>query len=275
MKKLSSLIISFIFLTTLCTAQVSKTSSSSLLGSGETFHLSWFTDGIVLGGATALVGTDVLCSKVLKLNRIDVPDEFNKGNITMLDQIFMNPYSKGLDYTATGLEFALLASPLCLITTDKSEWFTIGTMYVESMLWALGIKEFGKFAVNRARPYMYFDNPPQKYIDDYDWAASFPSGHTTYCFTAATFTTYVFSMYNPDSKYKWIVGTTCYTIAATVGGLRMASGNHFLSDVMTGALIGTVCGFVVPYVHTLYPKKQNDTFQISASPMNLNVCVKF
>ena len=37
----------------------------------------------------------------------------------------------------------------------------------------------------------------------------------------------------------------------------MASGNHFLTDVLVGAAIGTVCGFAVPYMHTLRMKNDN------------------
>jgi len=272
MKKSLSLIAGFLFLFSICTAQ--EADNSRLQANTDVFHLSWVTDGIILGGGAALVGTDLLCEKVLKINRIDVPEELNKDSLLNIDRVFMNPYSRSRDLAATGIECALFATPLFLIPTGSSQWLTIGTMYVETLMWAYGIKELGKICVNRARPYMYFDNPPQKYIDDYDWANSFPSGHTAFSFAAASFTSYVFGKYYPDSKWKWLVTTGCYTLATSVGCLRMLSGNHFFTDVCTGAVIGTACGILIPFFHTLGPKNPSGNVQISASPMNLNVNLK-
>ena len=275
MKKIYGIIASLVFLCSVCTAQ-ENTKKFNLLGNGETFHLSLFTDGIILGGGTALVGTDLFCKKVLKINRIDVPSlPRNKDSVPAIDQPFMNPYSKPLDLTATGIECALFATPLLFIPQGSSEWFTIGTMYVETLMWAYGLKEMGKICVNRARPYMYFNDPPQKYIDNYDWANSFPSGHSAFSFAAASFTSYVFSKYYPDSKWKWVVTGGCYSLAASVGCLRMLSGNHFFTDVCTGALIGTACGILIPWLHTIGPKNPSDNVQISATPANLNVLIKF
>ena len=132
----------------------------------------------------------------------------------------------------------------------SSEWLTIGTMYLETILIANGIKEWTKLLVYRPRPYMYFDDYPQEKVEDGDWNCSFPSGHTTLAFAGAAFTTMVFCQCFPDSKWKYAVAGGAFGIAAVTGGLRMASGNHFLTDVLVGAVIGTACGFAVPYMHT-------------------------
>lgn len=274
MKKIIGIFASVLLLLSVCNAQETK-KEFNLLGSGEVFHLSLLTDGLIFGGGSALVGSDILCEKILKINRIEVPTlPLDIDSVPKIDRPFMNPYSKPLDLTATAIELTIFATPLLLIPTGYNEWFTIGTMYVETLMWAYGIKELGKICVNRARPYMYFDNPPQKYIDNYDWANSFPSGHSAFSFAAASFTSYVFSKYYPDSKWKWVVTGSCYTMAATVGCLRMASGNHFFTDVCTGALIGTACGILIPWMHTLAPKNPSNNVQISASPLNLNVNVR-
>lgn len=61
---------------------------------------------------------------------------------------------------------------------------------------------------------------------------SFPSGHTAQAFTAATFLTEEYG-----SKYKWMP-YAAYSLAASVGSLRMANNRHYLSDVLMGAGIG-------------------------------------
>ena len=72
-----------------------------------------------------------------------------------------------------------------------------------------------------------------------DRMCSFPSLHTACAFAGATFATYTYARYNPDSKYKWGVAAASYTMAATTGALRIVAGKHFLTDVITGAAIGS------------------------------------
>lgn len=269
MKKKVS-IICVLFLLSICFAKEKK----SFLGNGEVFHLSVATESIILGTGISLVATDILCSDILKLNRISLPSSFDKNSIPAIDRPFMNQYSKRIDKIATFTQFGALLSPAILMTTNKSEWFTIGAMYAESVIWAYGLKELGKLIVNRARPYMYFENYPEEKINDYDWANSFPSGHTTLSFVGASFTSYVFSKYFPDSKWKWVVTSSSFAIATTTGILRLLSGNHFLTDVISGAVIGTLCGFSIPFFHTIFPKKQNENVQILASPTSFSINIK-
>jgi undecaprenyl-diphosphatase len=44
------------------------------------------------------------------------------------------------------------------------------------------------------------------------------------------------------------VTITSYALALATAALRVGSGNHFLSDVVAGALIGTVSGIVIPLI---------------------------
>lgn len=265
-KKLSLICVLFLLLS--CFAK----EKNNFLGSGETFHLSVATESIILGSGISLLATDFLCSDILKLNRINLPSSFDKNSVLAIDRPFMNQYSKKIDTVATVIQFGALLSPVILMTTNNSEWFTIGTMYAESVIWAYGLKELGKLIVNRARPYMYFENYPEDKLDD--WANSFPSGHTTLSFAGASFTSYVFSKYFPDSKWKWVVSGSSFAIATTTGILRLLSGNHFLTDVISGAVIGTLCGFSIPFFHTIFPKKQNENVQILASPASFSINIK-
>ena len=123
-------------------------------------------------------------------------------------------------------------------------------MYAEAFLLANGIKELTKTFVSRPRPYMYFDGYPQKKLDEGDWDDSFFSGHTALAFTGAAFTSYVFAKYNPDSPWRFAVAAGTYTLAAATGIMRVAGGNHFVTDVLVGAAVGTACGILVPWLHT-------------------------
>lgn len=243
------------------------------------FDLTPLNDGIQIGTSVALAGSAVLCDKVFKIKdtAFDASD-LKKSSISPFEQMFMRPYSKGWDITGTVICGSVLLSPAIFAMVPNNEWATIGVMYAESLAFAYGLKQWGKLLVSRARPYMYYDDYPQKYVDNGDWNCSFPSGHTTLAFTGAAFTSYVFNQYFPDSKWRYAVYGISFGVAITTGALRMASGNHFFTDVLTGAIIGTVCGFVVPYTHTadFYGKfkKKNKNVDVAVLPTGFSVNIK-
>lgn len=217
----------------------------------QPFSLNPVNEGIQLGLGAALSGSALVFDKFVDFKKNDYnPDDWKKSDIAVMDQIFMRPYSKPLHIVGTGTLGLAMLTPAVFAIMPSNEWLTIGTMYAETLLIANGIKEWTKLLVYRARPYMYFDDYPQDKLEDGDWNCSFPSGHTTLAFAGAAFTTMVFCQCYPNSDWKYAVAGLSFGLAALTGGLRMASGNHFFSDVLAGAAIGTVVGFAVPYMHT-------------------------
>jgi len=216
------------------------------------FKLDLQKDTLILGSALTLFAADFILSSIDN-NVVQINSKLNSDEVNKIDCIFMRPYSKKLDLLGTGFELATAVTPLFLITTPKTEWGTIVTMYAETMLFAYGFKEFAKAVFDRPRPYMYFDNFPIEEVQKGDWNSSFFSGHTTLSFAAATFTSYVFCKYNPDSKWKIPVIATSYTFAAATAAMRILSGNHFLTDVAIGAVVGSITGLLVPFLHYVNP----------------------
>ncbi|MBR1640226.1 MAG: phosphatase PAP2 family protein [Treponema sp.] len=249
------------------------------LSAQEPFTLNTANEIIQISGSVSLTGSAILCDKVfhIKENNYEIWTE-DYSTISYMEQCLMVPYSKALHYTGTGTAALALLSPALMLLTPNDQWLTIGVMYAETLLWAYGIKEWGKLLVNRARPYMYFEGYPQDKVEDGDWNCSFPSGHTTLAFAGAAFTTYLFNQYFPESSWKFAVAGVSFGIAATTGALRIASGNHFLTDVLTGALIGTICGLAVPFMHTttFYNSfhKKNKT-ELTLSPLGFSAKVNF
>lgn len=207
--------------------------------------------------AVFLILSAVLCSQLFA-------DEFplDKSTVNDFDRFFMNSYNETLDNTATVLEVASLLTPAILLTEDTNEYVTIGVMYLETAAMAFGTRTLLKHFVERPRPYIYYDNYPQ----EDDWNRSFPSGHTLMSFAGASFASYVFCKYNPDSKWRIPVTAASYAIATATAALRVASGNHFVTDVLAGAAIGTAIGIAVPALHTLLADKD---MEVSASPFGL------
>ena len=232
--------------------------AQSFRGRGDVFALDGLKDGLIFGSGVLLSGGDLLLDNVLEFNRqkYDPSKVYDKDDVNALDRIFMNSYSKKLDRAGDISLVAAMAAPAVLLATDKDEWFTVGVMYAETLLIANGIKELTKLCVTRARPYMYYDPStyPEDDFEDGDFANSFPSGHSTMAFAGATFASYTFSKYFPDSPYRYAVTGGSYALALATAALRVKSGNHFLTDVLTGAVIGSATGFLVPWLHTFNTK---------------------
>ncbi len=186
--------------------------------------------------------------------------------VNSFDRPFMAPYSKTLDNLSLVPAIAVALSPAVLLTQPSSEYLTIGLMYIESFAITYGSKELIKFLVHRERPYMYDANTPMSLVQDEEHNESFLSGHTALAFNGASFASYVFCKYNPDSKWKIPVIAASYSLAAATAAMRVASGCHFVTDVLAGAALGTVIGIAVPALHTLLAK---ENVTVSASPFGL------
>ncbi|MBP5551812.1 MAG: phosphatase PAP2 family protein [Spirochaetales bacterium] len=191
---------------------------------------------------------------------------FDSANVNSFDRTFMKSYDKKLDDAGTVLEIAALLSPAVLFSESPDQYLKIGVMYAETLALAWGTTEIIKRLADRPRPYMYYEGYPQDKVDSGSWNRSFPSGHTTMSFAGASFASYVFWKYNPESKWRIPVTTLSYSLAISVAALRVASGNHFATDVLAGALIGTAIGIGVPALHTLFADKDTS---LSVSPFGL------
>lgn len=71
---------------------------------------------------------------------------------------------------------------------------------------------------------------------------SFPSGHSTTIFTAATYLWLLF----PKQRFLWLF------LALLLASGRVMDNDHFLSDITAGALVGTLCTL---YMYTKFKEK--------------------
>ena len=126
-----------------------------------------------------------------------------------------------------------------------------------------------KWTAGRARPYVVNDTDPFNYEflrgkrkgSDY---SSFPSGHTLAAFAAASAVTDEVTRTWP--KARWYVGTAMYGGATMVGLSRLYNNQHWASDVIMGAGIGTLTGIkVVRYHHLTNPGNVVDRWLLSSS----------
>ncbi len=129
---------------------------------------------------------------------------------------------------------------------------SLGLHSVESILFADILGGGIKMLAGRQRPFVDIKTPYSFQLwrgfqgDKY---RSFPSGHTITAFAFASTVTRESQFWWPHSG--WIVGTIFYGGASLVGVSRVFNNQHWASDVVAGAALGTIVGLkVVKYTHS-------------------------
>jgi membrane-associated phospholipid phosphatase len=139
------------------------------------------------------------------------------------------------------------------------------------------VAETLKFLSGRQRPIYYdpktMDNEPTWHGPLYQFKktpqgtkppastyTSFPSGHTTLAFAAAT----VFAM---EYRDRPLVPIISYSAASLIGLSRITENKHWASDIFVGAALGYLCGKQVVNNYHRYNKLQKQKQSVS---FNLN-----
>jgi membrane-associated phospholipid phosphatase len=121
------------------------------------------------------------------------------------------------DVGVAGLVGASLGVPIA-----QRDWPGLGQAALSDGL-GEGFALAGKALISEERPNHTDDN-------------SFPSGHTTLAFAAAT------TLYR---RYGWQYGFPAYAMAALTGVARVASREHHWWDAVAGAAFGTGAGWLM------------------------------
>ena len=150
--------------------------------------------------------------------------------------------------------------------SKKNRTADLGLHSLEAMVSADLVSTGLKVVFGRARPFVDISNNTDfqlfRGLKD-DKYRSFPSGHSTNAFAFASTVSRETEMWWPKSR--WYVGTVMYGGAALVGLSRMYNNQHWASDVIAGAAVGTIVGLkVVKFQHS-HPGNRVDRALLSVS----------
>jgi membrane-associated phospholipid phosphatase len=194
---------------------------------------------------------------VLVVISLSVPLFSSPPSNVVDDLWFETKYSYALDLGSDILDITNIALPLTFAFIAKGDdYLGLSLMYATTVAIGYGSRTVLKSVINRNRPYTYDPFFGTSYNSDD--RSSFPSGHAMRAFSSASFIQTLFSLHYPNSKWKAPLSITAWSLALTTSLLRIASGSHFITDVVAGAAIGALIGFGVPYLsHTLkiFPKE--------------------
>ena len=179
----------------------------------------------------------------------------DRSQINGFDRISTRKWSPTADTASDVLAITLLASPALLYTQTGAAMSggELTLMYAETVLLQQATVGLLKSLVGRTRPFVDNDDPriPAELKRSRTAVRSFPSGHTASAFAGAVFLGEVFARLNPDDPARhWVRGTSL-ALAAVTGWLRIEAGKHFPSDVIAGAIVGSLIGWGVPRLHEI------------------------
>ena len=208
--------------------------SAGTLGSGVSFFLG--------SNRTSVTDTDIQNLLRNNISSFDRPAIYNWSPLA-------STASDILLYTMVSLPVLLTVSPV--IDSQWEQVSIIIIMYAETLLFNFGLNNSFKRLIGRGRPYLYNTNITltEKIKAGNDPFESFYSGHTCFTFGSAVFLAKVFSDIYPDSPWKYAVWVASLTTATSAGILRFIAGKHFPTDVVAGAIIGSIIGFMIPMIH--------------------------
>ena len=246
--------------------------SNPMEGSISPYEWKWVRDGIWTGAglAGAAIGLKIIQEKD------DLTDEeFAKYQGENLQQTIDD--INGIDRWAAGnssesassmsdIPFAVsFVAPFALLFDDGINDHTgqVLGLYLETLATTATMYTLTAGLVDRSRPYVYDDSgeTSETRRRKNNGQRSFYAGHVAASATATFFAAKVYSDFNPDSPGKIWVWTAAAAIPAGVSYLRIEAGQHFLTDVTLGYVLGAATGILVPELH----KRKMDNIQVYPS----------
>lgn len=208
-------------------------------------------DNLIVGSA-ALVGITSLCieHKMPPLALVQA-SQLDRNTINRFDRsATYNQSERAAAYSDYGMLAALLL-PVSLLTDSQigADSNTLGYLYLETMAVTAVLTELTKVTTRRIRPWVYNEHVPLEQKRGKDAKKSFFSGHTSLSFAGAVLCAKVYSDYHPNSRFKPYIWAGTIGLASTVAYWRVRAGQHFPSDVIVGALVGSAAAFCIPELH--------------------------
>ncbi|MCZ4319561.1 phosphatase PAP2 family protein [Aequorivita viscosa] len=252
---------------------VKNTSIFNKQKNGSPYEWQWVRDGIWTGAALGASAygliliqnkDDMPLSERSKfLDDVSLQKEIDK--INFLDQWAAGKHNKTAN-EYSDIPFALsFAAPFVLLLDDEVNNHTgqyLG-LYLESLATTAAIYSISAGLIDRSRPYVYDNsgNTSEERRFKNNGQRSFYSGHVAATATATFFAAKAYSDFNPNGKGKALIWTGAAALPAAVGVLRIEAGQHFLTDVLLGYVLGAGTGILIPELH----KKKMENIDIYPS----------
>jgi membrane-associated phospholipid phosphatase len=210
------------------------------------YQLHAETDLPVLG-----IGGVFLAARLTRTEKAFCAPLCNPDDLNALDRTTAGYYSRGWS-TATDIGiYALLGGAVTTLVVDEgfSNALNDSVVIGESAVTGLAVSSILTLATNRPRPFLYGEKAPLSERNSPNGSFSYSSSHATLAFALATSTFVTMKRLHPRSnEVLWVAGIGG-AMAAFVATGRVFAGMHFITDAVSGAVVGTSVGVLVPALH--------------------------
>jgi membrane-associated phospholipid phosphatase len=149
--------------------------------------------------------------------------------------------------------FVCFATPLLFLADKKirKDLAPLLLLYLETGVIVGSLYSWGAaMHVDRIRPYVYHPEIPMGRKTGVGTQTSFYSGHVSSSAAACFFVAKVFSDYHPEwGNKKYLIFGAAALPPIFVAYHRIKAMEHFPTDVITGFIVGSTAGILVPHLH--------------------------
>jgi len=226
-------------------------------------------EAAILGGGVLLGIVDLKLIENTKPIRIEELGALSRTNVNSFDRGATYNWSPKAADWSDFLLITSIASPMLAFTSTsiKNDAGTYLTMYLQNIITTYSVSHLTKAIFSRYRPYSYNTEVEDEIRIRPGSTLSFFSAHTSVSFASAVFLSITFDKYNPDSNLTPYIWGSSLVVASTVGYLRYIAGQHFPSDIIVGAIVGSLVGYLIPLIHER-KEDENGLVVPTANPYN-------
>lgn len=225
--------------------------SSTLAQESRIYELEKAKEIPLLTAGAGLTGLGYILERNIQPLSEETINTLDVNNIIGIDRFatryWSTPLSNVSDYILTG--GMVLPFGLAISARARKQAGPVAVMYLESFLITEGVTNVTKALVKRKRPFVY--NPEVGLDRKMSRTAqkSYFSGHVSTAAVSSFFFAQVFNDLYPNSPHRKWIWTASATLPAVVGYLRIRSGRHYLTDVLSGYAVGALSGIFIPRMH--------------------------
>ena len=191
------------------------------------------------------------------------------NNVNSFDRPATQNWSPSMGKASDLMLIGVTVLPVIFLSEHhtSADIIPLSVMAIEAYLFNYGLTTITKNLTKRIRPYAYNTEVAPGEKMGSDMRESFFSGHTSQTAAASFLFANVIHDYHPNMRKGLKTGMWIFaaTIPAVEAYLRVQSGTHFPTDVITGYIIGAASGWLIPKVHRY--QKLHYKFGIGFLPM--------
>lgn len=175
----------------------------------------------------------------------------DRGDLNALDQTTAGFWSPGWETASNVGLLGLGTGVALLLAADEGVVGALNDLVVigEAATSATAAASIMTIAAGRPRPFLYGERAPVDERNGSDAGNSFLSSHAAVAFAIATSSYVAARRLHPTSTFQYGVLGVGLGAAAFVATSRVMAGNHFITDAIGGALVGSALGILVSSVH--------------------------